>query len=108
VGTKQRNGTNTMAILSFTHKVEINQKATFTHKGLVNALQSAMVSGEGAYIEITTGGTFVCNTFVTPDNLKRYYAGGTFDHLQDWISGAVHLQPESENDDDETDFMHWR
>ena len=98
-----------MAIISFTHKVEVNEVKVSTHKGLVNALQSALVSGEGAYIEITTGGTFVCNTFVPTEQLKAYRAGGTFDHLQSWIAGAVQIDPNNREDaEDETDFMHWR
>jgi len=97
-----------MAIISFTHTITVNAEAVRTHKGLVNLLHDAMIHGEGAYLEVVNkaDGTVSITNF-TNNNLKDFYAGGTFDRVQSWVSGALARQAGIDADD-ETDFMHWR
>lgn len=96
-------------VLSLTHKVEVNAGMVYTHKALVTALKAALVSGEGAYIELTSGGDYVCDTYLSHENLIKNYDGGTFDRLQGWISGGLLIDPNNREDtDDDTDCMHWR
>jgi hypothetical protein len=101
-----------MAILSFTRTVSVNGYAVHTNRGLITQLRNATILQEPVYIEVrlkNADSTFISNTEFTNDNLKDFYAGGYFDRVQDWVTGAVEHKPEWLVDyDTDTDFIEQR